>query len=262
MNSIELDENWRRACRANPDLNRFDEPAPNVQLVSDVLSRVRGNGHPPDSVLKGLARGFAMSGWEGSPEATYLQLATLVIEASRAGGADLAEALQVLAIVGDASVNNLLDIWRTEAEEDRLTRLGNRRRMESTTRNLVKAKRHFEYASIDVDGLKAVNDGQGGHEAGDELLKTVATHLRSSLPGDLAQAFRYGGDEFGVVFEEVAGATVTLSTALEEVVKTLPAGISFSWGVSAWPDDDIDVHTIVRYADERMYEQKRSKRPT
>lgn len=200
-----------------------------------------------------------MSGWEGNPEAAYLQLATLVIEASKDPQADLREALQVLSVVGDASVSNLLDVWRTEAEEDRLTRLGNRRRMEAVTRDWVRTEVTFDYASIDVDGLKAVNDGPGGHEAGDELLRTVAAHLTSTLPNDLCHIFRYGGDEFGVVMKRSEDGAA-LRERLDEVVQGLPGEISFSWGVSTWPDEDNEVHTVIRYADERMYEQKRMKK--
>lgn len=259
MDAKELDENWRRACRGNPILGRLAEPAESSQLVADVLSRVQGAGHPPDAVMRGLAVGFSMSAWEQSPQAAYLQLATLVTEASKDPNADLREALQVLTILGDASVSNLLDVWRNEAEEDRLTRLGNRRRMESTTRDLVSSGVRFEYASIDVDGLKVVNDGPGGHDAGDELLRQIANELRSGLPGDVASIFRYGGDEFGVVFSGTE-TEQGLDGLLESIVKALPLGIGFSWGVATWPDDDEDVHTVTARADQRMYDRKRKRK--
>ena len=259
MDATELDENWRRACRTDPGLNRFAQPALSTQLVEAVLNRVQGLGHPPDAVLKGLAAGFAMSNWEATPEAAYLQLATLVFEATKSPNPDLREALHVLQIVGDASISNLLEVWRTEAEEDRLTRLGNRRRMESATRELISATVPFAYVSIDVDGLKVVND-RDGHDAGDVLLKTVAAHIRNSLPAGFSQAFRYGGDEFGVVVRLDSEPPYDVEAAMKTTIATLPAGLSFSYGVGNWPVEDSDFHTVAQHADQRMYAQKQSKK--
>lgn len=258
MDAEELDEDWRRACRANQDLNRFGEPAPSPGLVAGVLSRIQGAGHPPNSVLHGLAVGFASSGWETSPKAVFLQLATLVSEASKPPRSELGQALEVLTVLGDATAGSLVDVWRGEAETDGLTALGNRRRMESVTRDFVKDQVPFEYASIDVDGLKAVNDTKG-HAVGDQLLKDVAKHLREYIPS-AATAFRYGGDEFGVVMRLVQVDGHRLTQVLEEGAASLPPGVSFSWGVSTWPEDDPDISTVIAHADKQMYDQKIAKK--
>ena len=55
---------------------------------------------------------------------------------------------------------------------------------------------------VDVDNLKGYND-ESGHQAGDHLLKTVGGILKQSIRENVDLAFRYGGDEFGVIFSQV-----------------------------------------------------------
>ncbi|QHC70496.1 GGDEF domain-containing protein [Rathayibacter sp. VKM Ac-2801] len=262
MDASELGENWQRACRNDALLQRFDAPASSEQLVAAVLSRVKGEGRPSLTVLKGLAVGFAVSTWDSFPEAAYLQLATLVQEAARAPDADLTEALGVLAALGDASVTMLLEVWRGEAEQDSLTQLGNRRRMETTARALTDAGVAFEYASIDVDGLKAVNDGPGGHSAGDALLRKVAKHLQTQILESQLDCFRYGGDEFGIICRVGENGALILDKAIESSMAKLEDGIWFSWGSASWPQHDDNFNTVLTAADEIMYERKRARKET
>ncbi|MEP6888088.1 MAG: GGDEF domain-containing protein [Nitrospirales bacterium] len=56
---------------------------------------------------------------------------------------------------------------------------------------------HYVIAVIDVDHFKRFNDTYG-HEVGDQVLKMVASHI--GLVSGGGQAFRYGGEEFAVVF--------------------------------------------------------------
>ena len=52
---------------------------------------------------------------------------------------------------------------------------------------------------MDVDNLKGFND-EAGHQGGDRLLREVGKILQQSIRENVDWAFRYGGDEFGVVF--------------------------------------------------------------
>jgi diguanylate cyclase (GGDEF)-like protein len=77
---------------------------------------------------------------------------------------------------------------------DDLTGLPGRR---SLNRSLGELGRKYAIAMIDVDHFKKFND-RYGHETGDQVLKMVASKLRSMSGG--SKAFRYGGEEFTAIF--------------------------------------------------------------
>lgn len=259
MEYDELIENWKRACRGHELTRRYPEPQDQSSLVAHVLGRVRGEPQPPDTIVVGAASGFASSDYQVSGEAKYLQLAMLVKEASRDERADHRAALEVLSLIGHASVSLLLSTWRGEAEVDGLTRLGNRRKMEALVTSLAVEQSRFAYASIDADGLKRINDTKG-HDAGDTFLRDLGEELQRTATEISAEAFRYGGDEFGVVVK-LGSEPETLSSALVNAQERLSQiGYFFSVGVATWPDDDRDYSTVIQTADRRMYEQKQERK--
>ena len=86
------------------------------------------------------------------------------------------------------------------SRHDVLTGLYNRRQLE----DLDPSARQFGVLMIDIDHFKWVND-EFGHEAGDEVLKRVATAITDNLrPQDLA--VRHGGEEFLVLLDEAGDA--------------------------------------------------------
>lgn len=90
------------------------------------------------------------------------------------------------------------EVAESDAQTDALTGLGNRRFWDAQLLAEEERCRRFGSSAavltVDVDGLKAVNDDLG-HLAGDAALATVARALRScSRPGDVL--VRWGGDEF------------------------------------------------------------------
>ncbi len=76
---------------------------------------------------------------------------------------------------------------------DALTGLPNRRALDE---ELARSEGRLAVAMIDVDHFKRFND-RHGHDAGDVVLQKVARALRSCRGG---HAFRYGGEEFSIVF--------------------------------------------------------------
>ena len=52
----------------------------------------------------------------------------------------------------------------------------------------------FVFVSLDVNGLKTINDTQG-HAAGDELIKAAASCMKKCI-GSYGRVYRTGGDEF------------------------------------------------------------------
>jgi diguanylate cyclase (GGDEF)-like protein len=88
----------------------------------------------------------------------------------------------------------LLQTSYAMAYHDELTGLAGRRAFNET---LLRLGSDYVIAMIDIDHFKRFNDTYG-HEVGDQVLRMVATHI--ALVSGGGQAFRYGGEEFAVVF--------------------------------------------------------------
>jgi diguanylate cyclase (GGDEF)-like protein len=122
----------------------------------------------------------------------------------------------VLMIVGILSLAvSLLQTWYNLAYLDQLTGLPGRLALNELTKTL---KGSYVAAMVDVDHFKKFNDTYG-HDVGDQILKLVASKLRQVTGG--GAAFRYGGEEFTVVFpgkrvKDVFAHLSTLREAIEE----------------------------------------------
>ena len=77
---------------------------------------------------------------------------------------------------------------------DQLTRLPGRRALDE---EMLKLGGNFSIAMVDIDHFKRFND-RHGHDAGDQVLRMVATRIKQAVSG--GKAFRYGGEEFTLVF--------------------------------------------------------------
>jgi diguanylate cyclase (GGDEF)-like protein len=172
--------------------------------------------------------------------------------------------LRLLSSIIAAAMAHAEDFERQhhESHHDALTGLPNRRAFEN--RLAIEVSRVARYGGeltvcmADLDSFKRINDLQG-HAAGDRVLRDVAAVLRRLRDTD--QAFRFGGDEFAVIFSGVdaAGAGAAMRRA-QEVVSNDPAcrGVGLSWGLAQFPGDDPD--TLVLRADAALYAAKRHRR--
>ncbi len=104
-----------------------------------------------------------------------------------------------------------------QALHDALTGLPNRvllrNRLEHALQSATRRSRPLALLFIDLDGFKTVND-TAGHDAGDQVLITVADRLKQCLRGEDSLA-RLGGDEFAVLLEETSAAeAVAIATRI------------------------------------------------
>jgi diguanylate cyclase (GGDEF)-like protein len=115
---------------------------------------------------------------------------------------------------------------------------------------------------FDVDGLKAINDGNG-HDAGDRLLAAVG-RITAAIMRRGDRAFRVGGDEFAVILPN-SDAAIGLEVGRRMLAAALRGGdptapiepFSLSIGVSAFPDPSPETHELYRHADAALYWCKR-----
>lgn len=153
-----------------------------------------------------------------------------------------------------------------QAMHDSLTGLPNRVLMlDRLCHVFEKAKREntlFAIIFFDLDRFKLINDSIG-HDAGDELLKTVAKRLEFMLRGTDTLA-RLGGDEFVVIVDGIKTEldAVTVTTHLLDSFKTnfdiagQSLSVGSSAGISVFPRDGITIGELLRNADAAMYQAK------
>ena len=152
------------------------------------------------------------------------------------------------------------------ALNDPLTGLANRRLLDDRmSMALVHAHRNNSAMAVvylDLDGFKQINDTLG-HGAGDELLKMVAERLVETVRAEDTVA-RLGGDEFIIALWHVTGidyAAMVTSRAIEAVsqpydIEGNTVSITTSAGISIYPDHGSDADTLMKNADQALYEAK------
>ncbi|MBU3665619.1 MAG: PAS domain S-box protein [Chthoniobacterales bacterium] len=168
----------------------------------------------------------------------------------------------------EAAAEQLLE---RQAKTDALTGLCNRREFEVLAhRELSRAQRAGSAASLlmmDIDKFKSINDTRG-HDAGDEVLKTIARacapHLR-----EIDTLARLGGEEFAVLLPDTAieGARhvaerIREALAGESVFPGNGASIRFTVSIGAAEHDGTpeDLPGWLKRADEALYRAKNTGR--
>lgn len=146
---------------------------------------------------------------------------------------------------------------------DTLTGLFNRKKMlEDLAKMVDDENEKFAVLFIDLDHFKYAND-RYGHEAGDFILKMVATRLKNLIqPTDTIN--RIGGDEFIILIKNLKDVAVAERMA-ETVLKSLGTAFSYqekqlligaSIGISIYPENGTDSDMLINKADFAMYEVK------
>jgi diguanylate cyclase (GGDEF)-like protein len=154
------------------------------------------------------------------------------------------------------------------AQHDSLTSLPNRIHLEtSLLKMLSQAKRNNQVVAIfyiDLDGFKTIND-KFGHDKGDEVLENVAKSIKSLLRLEDSVA-RVGGDEFIVAINlsnDPSYAKVIAQRIIDEITRSNKALVGVpklgaSVGISLYPTHAEDIHELMKFADQAMYQVKLS----
>jgi diguanylate cyclase (GGDEF)-like protein len=155
------------------------------------------------------------------------------------------------------------------AATDALTGLYNRRLFEEYfAKELNRVKRHNQPLAVvimDLHCFKAVND-RHGHPQGDHVLQLAASTLRKTLRTS-DYAFRIGGDEFALLLPMADPAQAAIlgrrvrgnyQAAIEPL--KLDVSLALDYGIGVFPNDGDTKESLIRVADERLYELKNATR--
>jgi len=153
---------------------------------------------------------------------------------------------------------------------DGLTQIFNKRYfLETLEREIARSQRYRRALSLvmfDIDHFKKINDSFG-HLAGDYVLKHLASTVKTKIRREDLFA-RYGGEEFAIVLPEIDGGN---SRAFAEKIRQIVEKedfrfenariqVTISMGVGSIDDELNDAATLIKRADDRLYEAKTSGR--
>ncbi|SEI13041.1 bifunctional diguanylate cyclase/phosphodiesterase [Pseudomonas fuscovaginae UPB0736] len=152
------------------------------------------------------------------------------------------------------------------AHYDALTNLINRRGF-----NQIFAERLIERTNnggmlavmfLDIDHFKRINDSLG-HDAGDELLKVIAAHIKSATRSHDDVVARFGGDEFCILIslhkrDEARHMALRIMQKMKEPIEL--AGrrmvMTTSIGIAVFPEDGKSCEELLKNADLALYQSK------
>jgi diguanylate cyclase (GGDEF)-like protein len=175
--------------------------------------------------------------------------------------------LGVISQIAGITLNNTRTV-----NADPLTQLYNigyfRERLDAELQHARGHQKCLSIGIVDLDNFKMYNDSYG-HQAGDLLLVRLAQIFVNHFDTEEIIA-RYGGDEFIVMFPGISkkDALRIMGHLLEALKKYDFASnkqsvrVTFSAGISTYPDDALNATELIRYADQALYAAKRAGRNT
>ncbi len=227
-----------------------------VALVTTLIFFVARRGHGDTGVLASLLASAAIIIWFDKSHISTLLVAAALIAMG-------------IAVVQNshnmAFLDELTEIPARRALQDKLATLG----------------RRYTVAMVDIDHFKKFNDTYG-HDIGDQVLRMVAKKLASVGGG--GKAYRYGGEEFTLVFPGKDEAqALPYVEQIRELIANYPMKIrsterpedakkgqkmrnrsndsdettvTISIGVAQKTDEDLDAAAVIKQADKALYEAK------
>ena len=214
-------------------------------------------------------------------------LGIIALSRPRRTSGDAKAALRLIAQTGAQALHNAAvhTQMKNTAERDGLTKVFNKRHMEQQLFELIyrtacAAYDHRETSAtqaasealsiflFDIDNFKHYNDSNG-HLAGDKLLQELSRLVQENIRDDDFFG-RFGGEEFLLILPRT---NLAQSLAAANKIRGVIAGhkfpfaerqplgsISVSGGVAEYPYDGMDVVSLLKAADQALYEAKRQGR--
>lgn len=115
---------------------------------------------------------------------------------------------------------------------------------------------------LDIDHFKRINDSLG-HDAGDELLKVLAGHIKASVRSHEDVVARFGGDEFCILItlydrEEARQMAQRIMLKMKEPIELSGRRMvmTTSIGISLFPEDGKTCEELLKNADLALYQSK------
>lgn len=236
-----------------------------AQQLRDLAQNVASDVGAHNTLVEGIADQLgALTQGENGNSAVVMQAVAKIVEANKKLAARLEDAEQKI-----QSQAEEIRTQQSEARTDALTKLANRRAFDGFLVECVdkynKSNKPFSLVLFDVDHFKKFNDAHG-HQAGDEVLRTVGRTLSKTVTAnDLA--CRYGGEEFAVVLANTSASDAQV--AAERIRKAIEAmavnfqgdtlRVTASIGMAAYIDAE-GAAQLVRRADEGVYASKKDGR--
>ena len=150
---------------------------------------------------------------------------------------------------------------------DGLTSLWNYRflnmRLAQEVERAIRFNRSLSLLMIDIDHFKDIND-RFGHQRGDAILSELANRVVTETRAQVDTVARYGGEEFVLLLPEtpLEGGRVVAEKIRESIAST-PFGsnddaisVTVSIGVACFPQHGATAQTLLRSADQALYEAK------
>ncbi len=246
---------------------KFSECMPKSPAVSDI-----GN-NPRRKAQRDLAPAIGLTACASRPvfgkDKKLLGALTLFFQEPTRPTSMESELLRIGTSLAGIAIENRASEERIRylAHYDGLTSLPNRflfkEYLDLALRNAQRHGNRFAVLFLDLDKFKEINDTLG-HDAGDQVLREIAKRLRDCLR-DNDKIARMGGDEFYVLIEDLTDgrhASEVAAKLLQEAARPVlvqgeECRLSVSIGISIYPDDGQDGTSLIRNADDAMYQAKK-----
>ena len=149
-----------------------------------------------------------------------------------------------------------------------LTGLPNRKMIIENINSTIDKKKNnggkFAILFIDLDDFKRVNDSLG-HDTGDVLIQNAGSRFKNIISSQDVVA-RIGGDEFIILQGDInsAGEAENLSRSIGNILKKSfkymgnELYTTASIGISIYPDDGLDMSSLIKNSDIAMYDAKKN----